>query len=243
MFFRSKYIPLNEFFPPDHVDFHSHLLPGIDDGAKTIEDSVVLIKKMVNNGVRNFITTPHILGSVWPNTPEIINEKLKLVHTRLHEEGIDVQLRAAAEYMMDEKFVGFLQNRNLLPLKENYLLVEMSYLSPPFNLFEMIYEIQTAGYEPVLAHPERYGFYHQDIKKYKKLKDHGCQFQLNLLSLTQHYGKSVNKTAIKLLKEGMIDFVGTDLHHSGHLGLMEKVATKNNLKLLKGALERNQLFK
>jgi tyrosine-protein phosphatase YwqE len=239
MFFKSKYIPVSEFFPKGYVDIHSHFLPGIDDGAKNLDDSFYLIEQFIQFGIKNIITTPHILGSVWPNTPEIIQNKRDQVQAEIEKRKLDFTLRAAAEYMLDEKFGTFLEKRELMTLKDNYLLIEMSYLSPPSKLFEYIYEIQQAGYEPILAHPERYGFLHGNLKGYEKLKDHGCYFQLNLLSLTKQYGKFVTKTAKQLLEANFIDFVGSDTHHKGHINLYKQLATKKNHQLLSTIMENN----
>lgn len=241
MLFKSKQLTPTNFFPEDFVDIHSHLLPGIDDGVKTLDESVNMIRKIRSYGIRKLITTPHILGNVWPNNPEIIRNKLDEVKEGIKKEGIDLELSAAAEYMLDEKFTTHLK-QGLLTLKDDYVLVEFSYLNPPFNLYDVLYAIQQEGYQPVLAHPERYSFYHRSFSDYEKLKHHGCLFQLNLLSMTNHYGKDVQKASKKLLKEGLIDFVGSDSHHMGHLGLWKKVMTKKNERLLREVMERNRVF-
>jgi len=150
-----------------------------------------------------------------------------------------VRFRWAAEYMLDERFLQLLRDGDLLTLKDPYILIEISYFNPPVNLLDMLYEIQLKGYQPVLAHPERYGFFHRDFAAYEKLKNHGCQFQLNLLSLSGHYGKSVRKTALRLLKENLVDFTGTDLHHSGHIALMQKVHISPYQRLLEKIMENN----
>lgn len=242
-FLKSKEIPLSEFFPKGFVDIHSHLLFGIDDGAKDLEDALSMIQKMAANGIQDFITTPHILGDLYPNTPTIIHNKLKAVQNALSQHHLEhIRITAAAEYMMDEQFSALLEKDELLPLKGKYVLVEMSYFSPPLNLYDILFQIQLKGYKPVLAHPERYFSYHNKIQAYHKLKRTGCLFQLNLLSLTPHYGKNVQKTARLLLKENLYDFVGTDAHHHLHLELLEKVATKANHKLLETLLAQNKAF-
>jgi protein-tyrosine phosphatase len=239
-FFKKKEIPLHEFFPKGFVDMHSHLLPGIDDGAKDLETSIALIQKMASYGIKNIITTPHVLGDVYPNTPEIIKRALKEVRAALQERNMtDITIDAAAEYMLDEQFSAILEKDKLLTLKDKYVLVEMSYFNAPINLYELLFEIQLKGYKPVLAHPERYNFYHNNFKEYYKLKTAGCLFQLNLLSLTKHYGKHVQKTAEKLLKEHMYDFAGTDAHHEKHLDIVRKVSTKKNKNLLDTIMQKN----
>ncbi len=230
IFFKKKEIPLKDFFPEGFVDIHSHLLPGIDDGAKNMDDSIELISKMSSYGIKNIITTPHVLGDVYPNTSKVIKQKLTEVKNELANRGIkDVQIAAAAEYMMDEQFSKLLENNDILTIKDKYVLVEMSFFSAPINLYEILFEIQLKGYKPVLAHPERYNFYHNDLNNFYKLKNSGCLFQLNLLSLTEQYGKGVQKISNKLLKEGLYDFVGTDTHHHHHLELLQKIGIQKNL--------------
>ena len=195
---------------------------------------------MASYGIKNIITTPHVLGDVYPNTPEIIKRALKEVRAALQERNMtDISIDAAAEYMLDEQFSAILEKDKLLTLKDNYVLVEMSYFNAPINLYELLFEIQLKGYKPVLAHPERYNFYHHDMKQYYKLKTSGCLFQLNLLSLTEHYGKQVQKTAEKLLKEHMYDFAGTDVHHQNHLNVLRTVSTKKNKNFLENIMQKN----
>ena len=242
-FFKKKIIPLNELFPEGFIDIHSHLLPGIDDGSKSLEESIQLIKKFRSFGIKNITTTPHILGSFWPNTPEIINEKLDLVRKELiHQNITDIKLNAAAEYMLDEKFMRLLYDKNLLTIKDDFVLIELSYINPPENIFEIIFDIQANGYKPILAHPERYLFYHYKFDNYKRLKDAGCLFQLNLLSLVGYYGSEVNKTAVQLLKNNLIDFLGSDVHNKKHQDCMGNLGTSKNVKLLKPILENNRVF-
>ena len=242
-FFKEKSISLIEIFNDTFVDIHSHLLPGIDDGAKSIDDSIALISKMYSYGIKNFITTPHVLGDVYPNSSEIILQKLEEVRIALREQGYtDINISAAAEYMMDEQFSERLGKNDILTLKDNMILVEMSYFNAPINVYEILFEIQLKGYKPILAHPERYNFYHNDFQSYYKLKKAGCLFQLNLLSLTEQYGTSVKKTAEKLLKENLYDFVGTDTHHKNHLRLLEKIGTKKIKKNIEELVQNNTKF-
>ena len=244
LFFKKKNIPLNQFFPKGFVDIHSHLLPGIDDGAKNLQSSIELIQKMSSYGIKNFITTPHVLGDVYPNSSKTIKEKLLEVQNELKRQNIsDITISAAAEYMMDEQFVKLLEKDDILTLKDNYILVEMSYFSAPFNLYEVLFEIQLKGYKPILAHPERYNFYHTNFENYYKLKKAGCLFQLNLLSLTPQYGNNVQKISSKLLNEGLYDFVGTDTHHSKHLELLKKIGNEKIKKTIFHLLENNKKLK
>ena len=243
LFFKKKEIPLTELFTDDFIDIHSHLLPGIDDGAKNLEKSIELIAKMASYGIKNFITTPHVLGDVYPNSSETIKEKLQEVRNELKKRNInDIKIHAAAEYMMDEQFSKRLEKDDILTLKDNYILVEMSYFNAPLNLYEILFEIQLKGYKPVLAHPERYNFYHADLENYYKLKKAGCLFQLNLLSLTDQYGKNVQKISQELLNKNLYDFVGSDTHHNNHLELLKKIGTKKIKGQIENLLQNNSRF-
>ncbi|QMU66660.1 MAG: histidinol phosphatase [Flavobacteriaceae bacterium] len=243
MFFKKKILPVTHLFDDTFVDIHSHLLPSVDDGAEDINDAMELISGMSSYGIKNFITTPHVLGDLYPNATKVIKSKLKEVQTELKNRGFyDISFRAAAEYMLDEQFSIRLQNNDILTLKDNYILVEMSFFSPPINLYEILFDIHIKGYKPVLAHPERYVFFHSDVNNYYKLKKAGCLFQLNFLSLTDHYGKDIRKACEKLLKLGLYDFVGTDIHHSKHLKLLKLIVTEKNKKKLKLLLTNNSKF-
>ncbi len=242
-FLKKKKVPLTDVFNNRFVDIHSHLLPGIDDGAKNLTNSIELISKMYSYGIKNFITTPHVLGDVYPNSTETIKSKTQEVKEELIKQGFtDITFNAAAEYMMDEQFVERLNNNDILTLKDNYILVEMSFFNAPYNLYDILFEIQLKGYKPVLAHPERYIFYHNDIQNYYKLKKAGCLFQLNLLSLTKQYGEGVKKTAEDLIKKNLYDFVGTDTHHMKHLNLLETLGNKKTKDLLSELIENNKKF-
>ena len=200
------------------TDMHSHLLPGIDDGSPDLETSISLIKGMAEIGFSKFITTPHIMWEMYKNTPEIIAEKLEMVRAALKEAGIDVEINAAAEYFLDDHVEGLLKrNEKLLTISGNKVLAEFSLASAPHGLKDILFEMQMQGYQPVIAHPERYIYLGVNKAFYEELKDIGCLFQLNVLSLTGYYGKSVQELALHLIKKGYYDLVGTDLHHIRHL--------------------------
>ena len=216
IFFRRKHY-LKNIIPSGYTDIHSHILPGIDDGARTLDDSINLIKKFIELGIYKIITTPHVMGGVWQNSSSLILDKLKKVKKELMTQGItEFSLECAAEYMLDENFNELLEKNDLLPIFKNKILVEMSYLSAPYNLYDTMFKIKVKGYEPLLAHPERYNFYH-NTSKFSDLKRLGVLFQLNLLSLTNYYGKSVQKVALNLLERNMYNFIGTDAHNLNHL--------------------------
>ena len=241
-FFRQNRPYLKDLIPDNFVDIHSHLLPGIDDGATSIKDTAYLIKGLEKIGIKKFITTPHVMGEVWKNTSLEIKEKLSAATQELEFPNINKRFKAAAEYMIDEEFRELFKKEPLLTLKENYVLVEMSYVSPSFQLYEILFELQSAGYQPVLAHPERYNFYHHSLDDYKKLKKAGCLFQLNMLSATGYYGEHVAKVSNSLVKEGLIDFIGSDLHHARHLEALHKKIVLKNYEYLTPVFQNNFLF-
>jgi protein-tyrosine phosphatase len=243
-FFRQNKPFLRDSIPDNFIDIHSHLLPGIDDGAITIEDTTMLINGLEEIGFKKFITTPHIMGDVWKNTYSGINEKLSATISELKVPNIDGRLKAAAEYMIDAEFWDLFKSEPLLCLKDKYVLVEISYLNPPIQLYDILFELQVAGYQPVLAHPERYNFYHETtLSNYRKLKKAGCLFQLNMLSTTGYYGERVAKTADLLLKNSLIDFIGSDVHHSRHLEYMHKKIVLKNHEYLTPIFQNNSFFK
>lgn len=240
--FKNKPI-LRDLIPQGFTDIHSHIMFGIDDGAKTEEDSLFLIKSLIDFGVENFITTPHTFSGFWDNSSEKILKKENEVKTLFQKNNITNSFKTASEYLMDDHFVELFKNKDILTLKDNYVLVEMSYLNPPIQLYSIIFDMQVAGYKPVLAHPERYTFYHKNFDEYKKLKNQGCLFQLNLLSTVGYYGKEVQETAYKLLKMGLIDFVGTDAHHKKHIQAFDIKIDLKDITPLKEAFQNNTFFK
>jgi len=211
------------------ADMHSHLLPGLDDGLKTIEESVACINELYNLGYRKLICTPHIIADMYPNDRKTILPKLDEVRKALRENNIQMTVEAAAEYMVDlemEKHV--LSGEPLLTFGDNLILIEMSYVAPSPNIEQMIFQLRIKGLQPVLAHPERYIFYHNDFENYQRFVDLGCLLQLNLLSLLGYYGKQIKLIAEKLLKNKMIDLVGTDMHHERHLAALKELASKKD---------------
>lgn len=242
-FFKNKKKPITELFPSDFVDIHTHLLPAVDDGSKSFEESLILLKRMHSYGIKKIILTPHIMEGVWDNSALKLQNRFNELNDYLKKNNFtSVKLHLAAEYMLDANFNTLLKTEKLLTIKDTYLLVEMSYVSAPVNLYETIFAIQMAGYKPVLAHPERYAFFHQNYKEYLKLKEVGCLFQLNLLSLSNYYGKNVTAIAKKLLKDNLINFVGSDTHQDRHLNYLEGIDNPTLLKLIKPILENNAVF-
>ena len=240
--FKSK-PKLAELIPSGYVDIHSHVLPGIDDGALKMEDTNFLLESMIDFGFSKVITTPHTMKNVWDNTTETIKNAHHLVQDELPELSKKAALNCASEYFLDENLMQLAQQEKLLTLKDNFILIEMSYLNAPIQLYDFLFELQLKGYQLVLAHPERYNYFHSYKKEYQKLKKAGCLFQLNLLSTVGYYGKNVAETADYLLKENLYDFVGSDIHHKNHVAAFQNKVMIKNHKTLEETMTKNVFFK
>jgi len=215
------------------TDMHSHLLPGIDDGARNIEASVELIRGMRELGYQKLITTPHVIWDMYRNTPEIIHEKLVLVKDAVKNKGIDVEIHAAAEYFLDEHVEELLKRKEpLLAVSGNKVLTEFSMMFPSMNIKDLLFEMVMMGYQPIIAHPERYVYLQKNKEFYRELRDIGCFFQLNLLSVLGYYGKSVKDLAEFLISEDYYDLIGTDLHNINHLEALRGLVTNNHVRKL-----------
>lgn len=213
------------------ADMHSHLLPGIDDGLQELEQTVEFIKDLKGLGYSKLICTPHIFSDLYPNDRETILPKLTMVRDALEKANVDIKIEAAAEYMIDHEFTELIahsKKEDLLTISKDYILVEMSYLSPTPNFDKVIFDLRMLGLQPILAHPERYNYYHNQFSQYERFKELGCKLQVNLLSLSGIYGSQVKKMAEKLLKNQMVDFLGTDMHHEKHLAMLKKLAAKKD---------------
>jgi len=226
---------LNDFYS---CDIHSHLIPNIDDGVKTLEDSIEIISSMKELGYKKLITTPHIMSHRFPNTKETILSGLKDVKNELIKRNIDIQIEAAAEYYYDEHFFAEIRNKNLLTFGDNYVLFEFSYTTKPFGLEQIIYELLDAGYKPILAHPERYSYFSSNPNKYNELKDMGLYFQINLNSLNNFYGKKPLKAAEYLVDNRLVDFVGSDIHSKRYFDSLKKFTQSSKFKEV---FEKNQI--
>lgn len=222
------------------VDLHSHLIPGIDDGAQTMSESIALISKLKELGFKKLIITPHIMSDKYPNNSEIIINGLNTVKEELLKRDIDIQLEVASEYFLDKHFLNLLKQRDILTFGNNYVLFELSYTSKPIFLESAIFEMISAGYKPVLAHPERYLFLHKKFEEYKWLKRKGLLFQINLNSFSGYYSKDVQKIANRLAEEGLIDFIGSDTHKERQLNHLEK--NLNSHKVMEKIFKNNTIL-
>jgi tyrosine-protein phosphatase YwqE len=212
------------------VDMHSHVLPGIDDGAQTVEESIVLIQKMMDLGIKKIIATPHVMADLYQNTSETINASLELLKAKLAEERMDIDISAAAEHMFDELFEKRIDEGTLLTMGENYVLFELSFVSKPPHLIDMIKKMRAKGYQPILAHPERYQYLTMD--EYVEIREWGSLLQLNTNSICGYYGQASKKIAEQLIDAQLIDFISSDMHHPRHAEAFEQTLKEPYLKKL-----------
>lgn len=209
------------------TDWHSHILPGVDDGFQDMEESLKALATLEELGVKDLWLTPHIMED-YPNATDDLKkqfEQLKEVYKG------KMKLHLASENMLDSLFEERLADNDFLPIGESggHLLVETSYYNPPMNLYELLEEIKRKGYYPLLAHPERYRY--MDTSDYLRLKDMGVLFQANYLSLVGAYGATAQKKLEWLLEKGMVDLIGSDLHRNAVLDSMIEASPRSKKHL------------
>lgn len=202
-----------------HTDIHCHIMPGVDHGAADAEASLALLDAQKRWGIDRIILTSHVTDGTFENNPDTLSEGFRTLQSALAAAGRenDFKLDFSAEYRIDTLFLTQLEKNLIRPFPDGHLLIENSFLQEPIGLDSLIFDLQTKGYSLILAHPERYCYYHNNFKRYKDLHDRGVQFQTNLLSLAGYHSKEVKKIAEKLAKEGLVDFLGSDLHHDRHV--------------------------
>lgn len=224
------------------IDMHSHLIPGIDDGSKSMDETIVMLAKFEALGYKKVITTPHILSDYYKNTPEIILGGLEQVQETAQKLKLKLEIEAAAEYYFDEYFLEQIKKKNILTFGDNYVLLEFGFMQEPSNINNLFFDLLSAGYHPILAHFERYTYWLGKIDKAHEFREMGVNIQMNLNSLTGHYGPDIRKQAERLVDAGIVDFAGSDCHRIQHLLLLEKHLNLPYFhKLLKNPLKNSTL--
>ncbi len=222
------------------VDMHSHLIPKVDDGVRSLEDSIFIISRLSKLGYKKLIITPHIMIDAYPNEPKNLKNKLEELKEAVKDRGIEIDLEVAAEYYLDEGFKSHLDSEPLL-INNEYILFETSYMSKPINMKELIYEISAKGFKAIFAHPERYRYIKDLKKEYEELKSLGIYFQVDINSFGGLYGKSAKEKANFLMESGMIDFLGSDIHKKSHLESLNNLLLENK-KLFDSLFNRNKIL-
>ena len=216
---------------PFLVDVHSHLVPGIDDGVQTVDESIALLEQFQRLGYRHIITTPHIMGDYYQNTPETINTGLSQVQAAIQQhQHLTITISAAAEYYLDEYLLDLLNtDQQLLLFGNKYLLFETGFLNQPALMHEFVFMAQSKGFKPVLAHPERYVWLQEFPDKIEELHNRGVLFQINVSSLTGYYSRPAKKLAEQLINLNYVAFIGSDCHNKKHFGVVHEALTSKKI--------------
>lgn len=213
-------------------DVHSHFIPGIDDGAQNLEQSIELLTAMREFGYRRVITTPHSMADGYKNTPEIILGGLEKLRAEVRRVGLDIEVDAAAEYYLDHALEEQVNKGTVLTFGDRLLLFELPFIGEPAMLRQVVFQMQTQGYRPVLAHPERYSFWYNDFSRFTELKERGVLFQLNLVALSGAYGPQTKQLAERMIDAGYYELLGSDCHNMNHVQAIQNTRTRPYLHKL-----------
>lgn len=218
-FLKAEKLPVG---PPLQVDMHSHLIHGVDDGANELADSLEMIKFLHGLGYKKFITTPHIMMDYYRNSYNTLKPKHDEILAAIDKEGINVSFDFAAEHYLDEGFSKSIKDNDVLTFGDNYVLFETNFMSRPRVLEQTIFDLQSKGYKPVFAHPERYVYLYDSFELYQELYEKGLFFQLNINSISGYYSSQAKRIAEKLIDNKMVHFAGSDCHHMKHANQLNK---------------------
>lgn len=241
-FFHKKSKPEKLWFS---TDIHCHVLPGIDDGSADVATSVELVERMQQWGIERIFASPHVTYATFPNTAETVGAARTELQQALDAAGNSLKLANSAEYRIDDLFLECLEAGNLMTLPGNVLLIENSFMQEPWNLDQLIFDLQVKGYRPILVHPERYSYYYSRKDRYAALRNTGVMFQINLLSLAGYYGKQEKRIAEMLIENQLVSYIGTDLHGHSHADAIDSYLASKDYLRHRAALERvicNDLF-
>ncbi len=231
-FFSHKREPQQLFFS---TDIHCHVLPGIDDGSPDVSTSVELIGRMQRWGIKRIIASPHITFGTFENNRETIDAAMNELQSRIGEIDNPPKLSYSAENRIDDLFMQNYAEGTLITLPGNRILVENSFIQEPWNLDQLLFDLQVKGFRPILVHPERYQYYKKD--RYAAIHNAGTAFQINLLSLAGHYGREEKRVAEYLIEQGMVDYIGTDLHRTAHADSIDRYLASKDYEHHRSALE------
>ena len=215
-FFKKKYSPKSSlgFL---QLDMHNHVLPGVDDGAKNLEESLNMLRKYAEIGWSHIVATPHINEAYYPNQPADLIKVCAHLKKILLKEEIPITLELAAEYQTDALFRSQLEDGTLLTFKGNRILIELPFFQPPLDWEQYFFDAQMKGFTPVLAHAERYLYWKKELKNFDILLDRGVELQLNLSSLIGKYGADVKELAEMLIHNNAYQWVASDAHSAEDL--------------------------
>lgn len=204
-----------------HTDVHSHILPGVDHGAQTIDDSLAMLEEEISMGINRVMCTSHVTAETFENTPETLNAAYEKLKAAVAEEGLPVEVFVSAEYRLDEYWNSEYAKGHVVPMPDNYVLLENSFVQELIEIDDMLFELRVKGYKPILAHPERYLYYYHRRDRYEKLHSFGTKFQINILSLTNYFGSVAKENALWLMSHKMVDMLGSDMHNLEHARIIK----------------------
>lgn len=243
--FKSKSKELNKDIDLSvlKTDIHSHLIPGVDDGSQSVEESISLLKQLEELGYKKVITTPHIYYNSFSEGINVLYEKLEELKLSAKTNGINIDIELGGEHLLDDDISQRVKKNEAVIFGDNYLLFEFPMRTEPMGFEEWLFNLQLAGFNLIMAHPERYPYLYDNRKLYTKLKDRGILFQMNFGSLAGYYGKETQTIAEKLIKENMVDLIGSDCHGQRHIDALKKTLRNPLLKELieSGKLINNKL--
>lgn len=221
------------------TDIHCHILPGIDDGAPDADYGAELVMRMSAWGLSRIIATPHVVGEVYENTPESISAALTRLQESMHAKGIPTTVQSAAEHRLDDLFSRNIIADTLISHPGKHVLIENSFMQEARDIDSIVIRLTNRGYIPVMAHPERFVYYHSaNLKRYFELHRLGVRFQVNLLSIAGRYGSEPRHVAERLIEAGIVDFFGTDVHRHEHCDAIEAFLSSRNYDKLLNAIKK-----
>lgn len=226
------------------VDFHSHLLPGLDDGVKSFKESIEIIDMFTKQGFEKLIITPHIMNDFYKNDIADIEVKVLELKEMLKQESINVVIDFSAEYYFDEHFLDLYEKRLIRTFGSNHFLFELSYFNEPKGVRDFVFRAKNDGYIPILAHPERYPYWSDNFDVFRDLKASGCEFQININSLAGQYSSGPKRMAEGFIEHGLIDYLASDCHKKEHFELSKRTKIKKHLSemLLSSVMIKNEQF-
>ena len=221
------------------TDIHSHLIPKVDDGSQSYETSLDCIRKMAELGYKKICLTSHFQTYKFQNDEEDILQRAEALRQKVAENGIEMEFIVGGEYLVDSGFRKRIETNRFLKMNDLYLLIEFSFNQAILGVSELVFELQKLGHEIILAHPERYIYFHEHPEIPRTLKDQGVFFQSNISSFSGFYGKGTQKECYKYVNNGWTDFLGTDIHN--HTYLEALINTCKDKKFRK-MLENNEFL-
>lgn len=229
---RAKAVAAAQDYSALRTDVHSHLIPGVDDGAQTLDQTVALLQGFKAMGYQRVITTPHIRADIYLNEAQDLRRRHAELLTEPRVQAVGVAIELAAEYYLDEHFLALLERDELLSFAGRHLLIETDHQQRNVGLKSVVERLRAAGYQPVLAHPERYAYGWADPRYFLPLREAGLLLQVNITAFSGHYGKQILRVAEQLADWGVVDLLGSDCHKTEHQGLMRRALQNPHLQQL-----------